>query len=161
MGYFRISQSCSRLSHPTRGRPNSFPMKFSFLPGCAIIYRYIALACGNLSSYSPFIFWESLPFHVPLRHDSIPAKMLIIIIHHRECQLMIISASVFWCTLEIFQCIVHETKIPLVIKTKSSLVNRFGNTWKIGGISLRSAWLSDEGTLVLVHHLQKIQVSFR
>ena len=47
---------------------------------------------------------------------------------------MIISASVFWCTLEIFQCIVHEAKIPLVIKTKSSLVNRFGNTWKIGGI---------------------------
>ena len=37
---------------------------------------------------------------------------------------MIISASVFWCTLEIFQCIVHEAKIPLVIKTKSSLVNR-------------------------------------
>ena len=39
---------------------------------------------------------------------------------------MIISASVFWCTLEIFQCIVHEAKIPLVIKTNSSLVNRFG-----------------------------------
>ena len=47
---------------------------------------------------------------------------------------MIISASVFWCTLEIFQRIVHEAKIPLVIKTKSSLVNRFGDTWKISGI---------------------------
>ena len=51
-------------------------------------------------------------------------EALIVLIEHGEGQLVIISAAILRIGLEVFQCVVHPTHIPLVVKAQAPLVNR-------------------------------------
>ena len=59
---------------------------------------------------------------------------LIVKIHHRECQLVIFFLSFFCICLKIRQSIMHPSKVPFVIKSKSALPYRLCHTLIWSGI---------------------------
>ena len=58
----------------------------------------------------------------------------IIIIHHRECEFVVIFRTVFRRSAEIIECIIHPSHIPFVIEAKTSLIDRIGHLRERGGI---------------------------
>ena len=58
----------------------------------------------------------------------------IIVVHHGECQFVIVFRTVFRCGTEVIQRIVHPSHIPFIIKTKAALIDRIGYFGERSGI---------------------------
>ena len=92
-------QSNSSFSHHSFSCASSFPMKFSFAPGCIHIYR--KLLPVEISHHNhPFIFSGWLPSVDNLIMGQRQDIALIVKIHHRECQLVIFFLSFFCICLK-------------------------------------------------------------
>ena len=97
----------------------------------ARMYHHIQVECAGLRE---FIF--VLPVHflqdrrLPM-HDFVMGEgkhvFLLVIVHHREGQLMILSGPRRGRHLEILQRIMHPSHIPLIIEAESAPVYLKGN----------------------------------